>query len=110
MAVVVCLAQQGKPSLIHFFIIHIGLAAAPVCILTFFFCQPSVFDQLFQVDQVRIARKSRKCLIGGIPISGGSQGQDLPQLLSRFLQKIHKSIGFFGKGSDAESGWQAGNR
>ena len=61
----------GKTSLIHFFIIHIGLAAAPVCILTFFFCQPSIFDQLFEIDQVGIARKGRKCLIGESPYPVG---------------------------------------
>ena len=63
-----------------------------------------------EVDEVRVARKGRAALIGAVPITGGAQRQDLPDLLARCGQKIHERFRFRSEAANSIGAGQAGHR
>ena len=58
-----------------------------------FWSQELLLYQKLRADQQGISCENRIALIGGIPQSGGTKGQNLPQMLSRSVEKVHKIIG-----------------
>ena len=62
--------------------------------------QQTFLDELIQIDQIMVACEGGAGLIRGIAVAGGSQGQDLPVLLTGILQKIHKTESFLTHGAD----------
>ena len=77
------LPKKRKTALIYFSVINIGGMISPVTGVALFLCQPSFPDQDVQIDEIGIACKGGKGLIGGIPVAGRSQRQYLPEFLTR---------------------------
>ena len=71
--------------------------------------QKPLLLQQVQIHQVGVPGESGRALIGGIPIAGGRQGQDLPIPLPRTMQIIHEIIGCLAQCAYAVGGWQAGD-
>ena len=67
----------------------------------FLLLQQPLFHQGVQVDEIVVARAGGEGLVGGIPVAGGGQRQDLPVALTGGGQEIHKPVGAFSHGADA---------
>ena len=99
--------QEQVAALVDPVIVHVGRVCAEIKLFRLLPGQIAEPDQLFQIDKIGISRKSGKGLIGGIPVSGLAQRQDLPPALSGLCQKIYKTIGFRGKTADPVFGRKA---
>ena len=62
--------------------------------------QPAVFNQLVQVDEIRIPRIAGKTLVGRIPVGRRPQRKNLPQALAGLRQEVHEIIGLLRKAAD----------
>ena len=89
--------------------VNSGFAIAPDQITVLRAKQQTLVCQGIQIDQIMVARICRAGLIGGIPIAGGSQGQDLPVTLASPLQKVYKFKCAFSHGADATAARQGSN-
>lgn len=108
-AALICLAQQFQAVFAHFAIIHplrVGTEVHAVALLS---GQDALFDQIFQIDQIGVARDGGKGLIGGSAVAGGAQGQDLPVGLACLDQSVHKIISRPGETANAILGRQTGD-
>ena len=72
--------------------------------------QQALLRQQVKVDEIGVARKGGKTLVGAVPITGGTDGQDLPVGLPGLGQKIHKTVGLAAQGADAVRPRQAEHR
>ena len=72
--------------------------------------QPAVRSQQAVINEIRVAGKGRKALVGAVAVAGGADGQDLPEGLLRLGQKIHECKGLFSQRTDAKGARQAENR
>ena len=71
--------------------------------------QPSGGDELIRVDEVGIARKGRKRLIGRIAVARRADRENLPIALVCFFQKINERIRFPAQIADAIGRREGGN-
>ena len=69
-----------------------------------FFGKKSFFAEFFRADQERLSGKCGRTLIRGIPKSGGTQRENLPECLPGFFQKVYKIIGTFSQIADPVRG------
>ena len=99
-AALVRLAQRTDPLRIELSVID-GLAAAKVIAPERAFVDPALLREVRQIDEVRIAGKGGKGLVGRIPVAGRSHRQHLPVGASGRCEKVHKRDGLFGKTADA---------
>ena len=72
--------------------------------------EQAFFLQSVEVDKIGVARKGRAALIGAVAVSCGTEWQDLPDLLARLCQKIHKLECFLAKAANTVRAGQAGHR
>ena len=89
--------EQFYTVLIHLVVVNGGGIAAPVDLVAFLLRQGAVVNEGLQIYIVGIARKGGISLVGritGLPVSGGTEGKDLPAGLSRRRQKIYEFICF----------------
>ena len=98
--------QKAQAPLILLAVVHLH-AIAEVHRVALFLREQALRDQVLKADQIRISRKGRERLIGRIPVSRRTKGQDLPVGLPRFLQKIHKLICLLRKAADPVLAGQA---
>ena len=68
--------------------------------------QHPFLHQSIQTDEIRIARKGGKALIGAVAVAGHAQRQDLPVGLPGFLEPVHKVVCFLREAADAVRGRQ----
>ena len=95
------LFQQGESTLIYLAVVHIARLRPPSAGVHLRLGQEVICDEGVQVDEVGVACKGRKGLVGGIPIAGRAKGQKLPVFLPCLVKKICKAIRRFAKGPDA---------
>ena len=95
--------QYLKTAFINFFIIYIFRIVSEITCIAFFLFQKTFFHQRLQINKIRISRVSGKGLVRGIPVTGRSQGKNLPVFLACFFQIVYKSVSFFGKTPDPVS-------
>ena len=103
-------AQNLKAAHIQGAVVHLFGVRAPFFGLELGGGEQPFFLQGVKVDEIGVARKGRAALIGAVAVSGGAQGQDLPDLLARLCQKIHELEGFLAKTADTVGAGQAGHR
>ena len=72
--------------------------------------QQALLAQSLQVDEIGVARKGRAALVGAVPIAGGAEGQDLPDVLARRRQEVHKFDSLRPEAADPVRAGQAGHR
>ncbi len=102
-------AQDGVAGGIHQAVVNPFRTASPVDALIFLpFQQPFPF-QLVQVDKVGVPGKGGEGLIGGIPVTGGADRQNLPARLARLRQKVREAPRLFPQRSDAIGGGKGKN-
>ena len=87
------LAEDGIPPLVDLAVIHVGGVRPPVDPVQFLLFHQTVLCQHLQVDEIGVAGIGGKGGIGGIPVSGGSQRQQLPPGLTGVVEKIDKLVG-----------------
>ena len=103
------LGQQLQPAVIHSAVVHMAGVTPPAVGLHLLFRQKAVLHQQVRIDEIGVAGKGGKALIGGIPIAGGAKGQHLPVVLARLRQKVRKVIRRFAQRADAIGGRQGEN-
>jgi hypothetical protein len=55
--------------------------------------QPSVLDERVEADEQRVAREGGEALVGRVAVTGGAEGQHLPEALARASQEVHEAMG-----------------
>ena len=108
--ILVRLAQHGKTLVVQRAVVDLCGIAAPVDAGIVLFGQQAVRGQLVKVDEVGVARKGGKALVGAVGVAGGANRQNLPDGLARRGQKVHKVIGRLAHTANAVPAGQAGNR
>ena len=106
----ICPPEQVKPVLIECFVIHLIRSVPKVRGLHLFGSQQVLLYKLGQVDEIGIARKGGKRLVGAVSIACGPDGEHLPVPLAGRRQKLDKPPGFFSQRSDPEWRREAENR
>ena len=66
-------------------------------------------DQCIKINQVVVACEGGAGLVGGVAITGGGQGQNLPAALAGLFQKVHKFICLLTHSAHAIGTGQAGD-
>ena len=87
-------------------VVDVVCLAAKVCLFAFGGGQHTFFHQCVQTDEIRVARKGGKALVGAVAVAGHPQRQDLPVGLSGLLEPIHKVVCFLREAADAVRGRQ----
>ena len=87
-----CLFQERKTVLIELAVIHPKLIAPEIGGVQFVPGKQPFLGECLQTDKVRIARERGERLIRGITEARRPDRQDLPVALTRYRQKIDKSI------------------
>ena len=87
--------QHMQALVIHGGEIHLVFPAAPADAIELLLLQPSVLNELIEVDEVRIAREGGEGLIRRISVAGRVDRQDLPVGLPGFFEKINKVKALF---------------
>ena len=85
-----CAPQHGQTDLIEQGIVDVRRVLAPALPVQLLLRQPPGGDELIRVDEVGIARKGRKRLIGRIAVARRADRQDLPIGLPGLFQEIDK--------------------
>ena len=98
--------QQAAPLGIQAAVVDIICLAAKVCLFALGGGQHPFLHQSVQTDEIRIARKGGKALIGAVAVACHTQRQDLPVSLPGFLEPVHKVVCFLRKAADAVRGRQ----
>ena len=106
----VCRAQDLVAAGVQGAVVHLKRVFAPGFRLELGGGQQALRLEGVEVDEVRVARKGRAALIGAVPITGGAQRQDLPDLLARCGQKIHERFRFRSEAANSIGAGQAGHR
>ena len=78
-------SQQGVPLFVDLCIVHKIRPAAEVSPAAFFLCKDAFLYKVLQTNEIGIACKGGKGLVGGIPVTGGPQGENLPVGLAGLL-------------------------
>ena len=102
--------QNFKTCLINAAVIYRSGIFPAVRLPALLLCQKPFLFQCVQIDIIGIPGKSRKRLIGRIPVARRPKRQDLPVLLARLCQPVHEFIGFSGKTADPIPLGQGGYR
>ena len=71
--------------------VHMRLIVAPIDGFHFFGQQQPVLDQQVEIDEIRVAGKRGRALVGGIAIAGRPERQHLPVALPGSDEKVRKS-------------------
>ena len=103
-------AQNLKTAHIQSAVVHLFGVCAPFFGLELGGGEQAFFLQSVEVDKIGVARKGRAALIGAVTVAGGTERQDLPDLLARLCQKIHKLECFLAKAANTVRAGQAGHR
>ena len=98
--------QQTAALGIQAAVVDVICLAAEVCLFALVGSQHPFLHQCIQTDEIRIARKGGKALIGAVAVAGNTQRQDLPVGLPGFLEPVHKVVCFLRKAADAVRGRQ----
>ena len=106
----VCRAQDLVAAGVQGAVVHLKRVFAPGFRLELGGGQQALRLEGVEVDEVRVARKGRAALVGAVPITGGAQRQDLPDLLARCGQKIHERFRFRSEAANSIGAGQAGHR
>ena len=85
-------AQHGQAGLIEEGIVDVRGVLTPALPVQLLLRQPTGGDELIRVDEVGIARKRGKRLIGRIAIARRTDREDLPIGLPGFFEKVDKVI------------------
>ncbi len=105
------LLQQNKTAVVKRAVIHAARVAPPIYTFTVRAAEPAFFNQSLEADKVWVAGVDREGLIRGIAVTGGAEGQHLPDPLARPGQLVDKAAGFLietadsivgGKGTDGQ--------
>ena len=91
-------------------VIHFQRVFAPFLRLELGGREQALFLQGFQVDEIGVARKGRATLIGTVAVTGGAEGQQLPDLLAGIRQKVHEFERFLAEAANSIRAGQAGHR
>ena len=78
---------------VQLFKAHLICTASPVQPVTFLALEQTPFNQLLQVDQIRVSRKNRIGLVGGISVAYRPHRKNLPPAQSRLMAKVGKPPG-----------------
>ena len=95
MAPLISHTQQLQAVFVHPLIIHVGRITSEVHRVALRFRQHTLLNQRLQTDEIGVARKGGKRLIGrieGAAMAGRAQRQNLPVFLSRLLQPVYKLV------------------
>ena len=98
--------QQAAPLCVETAVVDVICLAAKVCLFALGGSQRPFLHQSIQTDEIRIARKGGKTLIGAVAVAGHAQRQDLPVGLPGFLEPVHKVVCFLREAADAVRGRQ----
>ena len=98
--------QQTAALGIQAAIVDVICLAAEVCLFALVGSQHPFLHQCIQTDEIWIARKGGKALIGAVAVAGNTQRQDLPVGLPGFLEPVHKVVCLLRKAADAVRGRQ----
>ena len=98
--------QQTAALGIQAAVINVVCLAAEVCLFALGGGQHPFLHQCIQTDEIGVARKGGKALVGAVAVAGHTQRQDLPIGLPGFLEPIHKVVCFLRKAADAVRGRQ----
>ena len=71
--------------------------AAPNRLRKLLCCEQLLLPQQSKVDKIRVSRKGRIGLVGGVPVARWPNRQDLPVPLSRLIQKVNKPVRLLAK-------------
>ena len=80
-------AQDFKAAHIQSAVVHLFGVCAPFFGLELGGGEQAFFLQSVEVDKIGVARKGRAALIGAVTVAGGTEWQDLPDLLARLCPK-----------------------
>ena len=67
-------------------------------------------SQIVGADEVVVAGEGSIGHVGGVPVAGGIQGEDLPVALARIMQPVDEGVGLPGEASGAVTGRERENR
>ena len=90
-------------------VVHVRGVAPPVGPLDLVRCEQAALHQVVEVDQVGVAGKGRRALIGGVAVARGAQGQHLPPGLVGLDQPVDPLAGGLAHGADAVGRGQRGH-
>ena len=98
--------QHGGPLGVKCAILHMahGLRGGKLCLR-----QQARFGQQAVIDEIGVARKGGKTLVGTVAVAGGADGQDLPIGLLGAGEEVHKGEGLTAQCADAKRPRQAEN-
>lgn len=102
-------AEQGQPLLVEQGKVHLAGMLRPGEGGHFGRSQPALPDQPVQINQIGVAGEGGEGLVGGVSVTGGADGENLPVALPGGVEKVHKVVGCLAQGPDTVPGGQGGD-
>ena len=103
------LAENRPAAAVELFVIDAAGVAAPIKVYIIFTVEQTVRREQVEVDEIRVAGKGRKRLIGRIAEAGRRQRQDLPAALAARGEKVDEVARRRAERADSVGGGQGGN-